>query len=169
MEGATACQNLHYSLTRRLYAPIMYTLRKPTVLEVTAGGAFCQVLEQPGTGATCVTDGSGNYGENEACTVRVNRAGTLTAAEFDVESHISCNNDAVQINGLTAAASAPVTGQSQRARCRCPPPRLMILPTSHSHNHPSTDQKNLPVNFNKTSVTTLHLSPPRALTQYPSY
>ena len=34
----------------------------------------------------CATDGAGNHGNNEACTVRVPQAGTLTATEFSTES-----------------------------------------------------------------------------------
>ena len=49
-------------------------------LEVTSGSSFCQIDENG-----CATDGAGDHGNDEACTVRVNAAGTLTFAEFDVE------------------------------------------------------------------------------------
>ena len=50
-------------------------------LRVTSGQSYCRV------GANnCVTDGAGNYGNREACTVEVLGAGTLTATEFSTES-----------------------------------------------------------------------------------
>ena len=48
---------------------------------VTAGAEFCQPV-----GTSCVHDGVGDHGNNEACTVRVVNAGTLTATAFDTES-----------------------------------------------------------------------------------
>ena len=49
-------------------------------LEVTSGGSFCQIDD-----IGCATDGAGEHGNNEACTIRANTAGTLTATQFDTE------------------------------------------------------------------------------------
>ena len=49
-------------------------------LRVTAGGEHCSVS------GNCATDGAGSHGNNEACTIRVTVAGTLTATEFNTES-----------------------------------------------------------------------------------
>ena len=48
---------------------------------VTAGALYCSIDDNG-----CVTDGVGLYGDNEACTVLVNQAGTLNATEFATES-----------------------------------------------------------------------------------
>jgi hypothetical protein len=50
-------------------------------LEVASGSSFCQIDANG-----CATDGAGDHGNNEACTIRVNVAGTLTATEFDTQS-----------------------------------------------------------------------------------
>ena len=57
------------------------------LLEVIMGSEFCQLTgsERPGH-QTCVTDGAGPYGNDEACTVRFGASGTVTATEFDTES-----------------------------------------------------------------------------------
>ena len=49
-------------------------------LEVTSGSSFCQIDDNG-----CATDGAGGHGNNEACTIRVDGAGTLTAYQFDTE------------------------------------------------------------------------------------
>ena len=43
----------------------------------------------------CFTDGAGNYGARESCTIRINVAGTLTATQFDTEP----NYDTITIGG----------------------------------------------------------------------
>jgi hypothetical protein len=53
----------------------------PAGLEVTAGASFCQIDANG-----CATDGAGEHGNDEACTIQVNAAGYLTATEFDTES-----------------------------------------------------------------------------------
>ena len=53
----------------------------PAGLEVTAGATFCQIDANG-----CATDGAGEHGNNEECTIHVNQAGYLTATEFDTES-----------------------------------------------------------------------------------
>ena len=50
-------------------------------MQVTAGETFCQIDANG-----CATDGAGEHGNDEACTVQVNQAGYLTATEFDTES-----------------------------------------------------------------------------------
>ena len=61
------------------------------VLQVTAGGEHCSVSDN------CATDGTGNHGSSEACTIAIRAAGTLTATQFDVEYHISCSYDWLQV------------------------------------------------------------------------
>ena len=46
-----------------------------------SGPQYCQIDANG-----CATDGAGVHGNNEACTIRVAAAGTLTASEFDTES-----------------------------------------------------------------------------------
>ena len=48
---------------------------------VTSGGQYCQVTN----GGSCVTDGAGNYGNNERCVVRATQALVATATEFVTE------------------------------------------------------------------------------------
>ena len=63
-------------------------------LRVVQGTDFCQVIN----GGTCVTDGSGNHGNNEACTIQAMVAGTISSVgNFDVESHRSCAYDYILI------------------------------------------------------------------------
>jgi len=50
-------------------------------LRVTSGASFCTVDAND-----CVSDGAGQHGNREACTVEVLGAGTLDATEFDTES-----------------------------------------------------------------------------------
>jgi len=50
-------------------------------LQVSAGASYCQVDAN-----NCVSDGTGNHGDNEACTINVLGAGTLTATDFDTET-----------------------------------------------------------------------------------
>ena len=58
---------------------------------MTFGESYCHVDAN-----NCVTDGTGNHGNREACTVEVLGAGTLTATEFSTES--CC--DYVDISGV---------------------------------------------------------------------
>ena len=50
-------------------------------LTVTDGSSFCQIDTNG-----CATDGSGEHGNNERCTIRVNTAGRLAATQFDTEA-----------------------------------------------------------------------------------
>ena len=50
-------------------------------LSVTNGANFCQIDANG-----CATDGAGEHGNGEACTIRVTAAGFLTATAFDTES-----------------------------------------------------------------------------------
>ena len=60
---------------------------------VTAGSQYCAVdadgcaTDGNGDPGAIDIDGPGEHGDHRACTIRVNHAGTLTATEFDVESH----------------------------------------------------------------------------------
>ena len=68
-------------------------------LVVTSGSQFCQIDANG-----CATDGAGEHGNDEACTVQVNAVGTLTAIGFDVEPHSAsegqgCEWDYVDIGG----------------------------------------------------------------------
>ena len=94
------------SFTNRSPRHVCLPLRCPVNegLEVTSGLSFCQIDENG-----CATDGADDHGNNEACAVRVNAAGTLTFAEFDIEpggddSDTSadsdrCPHDYIQIGG----------------------------------------------------------------------
>ena len=66
-------------------------------MHVTSGPSYCQ-LDENG----CVTDGPGEYGNNEACTVRVMVSGTLTATEFSTEG----GSDYVTIGGTQYGGTA---------------------------------------------------------------
>ena len=57
---------------------------------MTAGASFCQIDANG-----CATDGAGEHGNDEECTVQVNQAGYLTATEFETES----SYDYVTIDG----------------------------------------------------------------------
>jgi len=48
---------------------------------VSAGASYCQLNAN-----NCVSDGTGNHGDNEACTINVLGAGKLTATDFNTES-----------------------------------------------------------------------------------
>ena len=50
-------------------------------LEVSSGMNYCQIDPNG-----CATDGSGNHGNDERCSILVNAAGTLTATSFDTEA-----------------------------------------------------------------------------------
>lgn len=57
-------------------------------LQVASGSDDCEIDANG-----CATDGPGNYGNGERCTIRVNAAGTLTATEFETSNR----NDYVTI------------------------------------------------------------------------
>ena len=48
---------------------------------VTYGTSYCSTTN----GGTCITDGSGNYGNNERCTITADTAMTLTVIAFNTE------------------------------------------------------------------------------------
>ena len=54
----------------------------------------------------CVTDGGGNYGNDEQCTIRVLLSGTLTATQFDTENGF----DWVTIGGTRYMGTAGPVG-----------------------------------------------------------
>ena len=56
----------------------------------------------------CVTDGAGAHGNNEACTIRVNSAGLLTATHVDTEA----GYDYVTIGGATDTKASLARGTS---------------------------------------------------------
>ena len=62
-----------------------------------SGPSYCQFDENG-----CVTDGPGDYGNNEACTVRVMVTGTLSATEFSTEG----GSDYVTIDGTNYSGTA---------------------------------------------------------------
>jgi len=83
-------------------------------LEVTSGSSFCQIDANG-----CATDGAGDHGNNEACTIRVNVAGTLTAHQFDTESgydHVTIGGRRYEgstgPNGVAVAANSTFAWQS---------------------------------------------------------
>ena len=65
------------------------------MLRVTSGSQYCQA-----TAINCVTDGAGNYGNDERCTFEIAQAGFLTATEFDTES----GGDTFIINSTSTSA-----------------------------------------------------------------
>ena len=68
---------------------------------MTSGSSFCQI-----DALGCATDGAGGHGNNEACTIRVDAAGTLTATQFHTES--CC--DYVNISGILYRGSTGPNG-----------------------------------------------------------
>ena len=55
----------------------------PAVWQVTSGSDYCQLT----SGGACVTEGSGNHGNNERCTIRALVALYATATEFHTERY----------------------------------------------------------------------------------
>ena len=76
LAGSLTIANLDVAIDERHRRTISQPL-----LEVTSGSSFCQT-----DASGCATDGVGSHGDNEACTIRVNSAGMLTATHFDTES-----------------------------------------------------------------------------------
>ena len=77
-------------------------------LAVTSGASYCSVDARG-----CATDGTGEHGNNEACTIRVGAAGTLTATQFDTES--CCDQvtiGATRYNGSTGPYGVVVAAGS---------------------------------------------------------
>jgi hypothetical protein len=81
---------------------------------IQSGSQFCSLTN----GGTCVTDGPGNYGNNEACTVVAARSIVLTATEFDTERNFDFVSrhaspplllPLTHVFGLRAARSLPST------------------------------------------------------------
>ena len=96
-ECARTSLTLHFTL--RLLG--RGTMHANVGLEVTAGSSFCQIDANG-----CATDGVGAHGNNEACTIRVGAAGTLTATQFDTET----GYDYVTIGGIRYEGSTGPTG-----------------------------------------------------------
>merc|ERR1719160_278242 len=76
------------------------------VFTITSGFDACEYTSN-GTGTSypgsfdCITDGSGNYGNHERCTVRVNTDAVITPMQYDIED----NMDYLTIN----TAGSPAT------------------------------------------------------------
>ena len=96
---------------------IAWTPDARVVLQVSSGSG-CQIDSRG-----CATDGPGNYGNNQRCTIRVPSGGTLTATQFDVER----DDDYVTIgstnytatagpDGVAVAAGSTFTWVSDRGR-----------------------------------------------------
>ena len=83
----------------------------PSRFTIVSGGQFCEVTN----GGLCITDGAGNYGDNEACAVRADVTMTVTATEFGVESHSRCEHDALTINWRKYCGSAGPQGVTMEA------------------------------------------------------
>ena len=86
-----------------------------TGLEVTSGGSFCQIDDS----GLCATDGVGEHGNDEACTVQVNIDGYLTVTEFDTEpgyDYVTIGGARYQGNGgpsgVAVTAGSTFTWQS---------------------------------------------------------
>ena len=66
----------------------------PVAFRVLTGSEYCH-LTISSDGRSCVTDGPGDYGNHERCTVEVLQTGLLSATEFVTESccdHISIDD-----------------------------------------------------------------------------
>ena len=64
------------------FLPLLAGVHTPThLLSVTSGGSYCQVTD----GGSCVTDGSGNYGSDEACVISVLGDAILSSRSFGTE------------------------------------------------------------------------------------
>ena len=63
------------------------------------GANFCEIVD----GGRCVTDGPGNYGNNERCAVKALRPLFLTAVQYDVEQ----THDYVTVNMIPYPGSGP--------------------------------------------------------------
>ena len=91
---------------------IPHLVRTPSLLpsagalRVTSGSSYCSIDANG-----CSTDGSGNHGNNERCTIAVNAAGTLTATSFSTES----GYDYVTIGGQRFSGSTGPRGVSVAA------------------------------------------------------
>jgi hypothetical protein len=63
-------------------APRRRTQGTSAMWSVVSGSAYCEVTQ----GGTCVTDGAGDYGSNEVCTVRAEVTMLVSAQGFITES-----------------------------------------------------------------------------------
>ena len=80
----------------------------PTLWVVESGSQYCHVSSD----GACVTDGSGNHGNNEACVVRAMSALYATATEFSVENywdHVTIGG--TQYSGSYSPLSVPMAAQ----------------------------------------------------------
>ena len=57
----------------------------PLFWQITSGSSYCHLSN----GGTCVTDGVGSHGNNEACTVSANAALYATATYFQTEVRLA--------------------------------------------------------------------------------
>jgi hypothetical protein len=73
------------------------------LLTVTSGAEYCEATN----GGACVTDGAGNYGDGEGCTIEANVDVVVTATEFDTES----GYDRVTINGVVYDGTSGPSGE----------------------------------------------------------
>ena len=62
------------------------------IWSILSGGSYCEVSSD----GYCITDGPGNYGNNEDCTIRAEVPMTLQARAFNTES----DYDSVRIGGI---------------------------------------------------------------------
>lgn len=76
----------------------------PPPIMVISGGSRCQTTN----GGQCVTDGSGNYGNRERCTMRVGYATTLYTTQFSTENYF----DYITIGGTRYMGTSGFSGVS---------------------------------------------------------
>ena len=81
--------------------------RPPDAFTVTAGSSYCEVTNN----GRCVTDGAGNYGNGERCTITANIAMTPVFTEFATES----GWDYLTIGGQQYSGTNAPTGLSLAA------------------------------------------------------
>ncbi|EOD12039.1 hypothetical protein EMIHUDRAFT_247589, partial [Emiliania huxleyi CCMP1516] len=81
----------------------------PVAFRVLTGSEYCH-LTISSDGRSCVTDGPGNYGDNEECTVEVLQTGLLSATEFNTESGYDyITIDSKRYQGAAGPSNLPVT------------------------------------------------------------
>lgn len=91
-----------------LFGPASPRDRRQNGLSVVSGSSYCSIDSNG-----CATDGYGNHGDNEACTIRVGVAGTLTATQFETESgydYVTIGE--TQYQGRTGPSSVAVAAGS---------------------------------------------------------
>ena len=107
VQGSTPGRRPSRRLSMVLSALFLLAVQGSTPLFSVTAGFGCSVNFD----GTCVTDGSGNYGNSERCTITANTAVTLSTTEFSTES--CC--DRITVGGLSYKGSSGPSGVSMSA------------------------------------------------------